>query len=148
MRSTESTALHILRAIEEEGIQRKASEAAFYMASPVALYILNQKRSVLADIEARYQFKVFLESDDSLMPPEFRVERRQSQSDEVRREVHPHQQISPDDETRHLSAPQAIFRPHRFHDTGGARFFFRTQTQPWQPRWQRVHACHHTGRQC
>ena len=87
VRSTESTALHILRAIEEEGIRRKASEAAFYMASPVALYILNQKRSVLADIEARYQFKVFLESDDSLMPPEFRVERRQSQSDEVRREV-------------------------------------------------------------
>jgi ribonuclease E len=87
VRSTESTALHILRAIEEEGIRRKAAEAAFYMASPVALYILNQKRSALADIEARYQFKVFLESDDSLTPPEFRVERRHPQSDAVRREV-------------------------------------------------------------
>ena len=86
MRSTESTALHILRAIEEEGLRRKA-EVVFHMASPVALYILNQKREMLADIEARYQFKVFLESDDSLTPPDFRVERMTPQSEEVRREV-------------------------------------------------------------
>ena len=87
VRSTESTALHILRAIEEEGLRRKAAEVVFHMASPVALYILNQKREMLADIEARYQFKVFLESDDSLTPPDFRVERMTPQSEEVRREV-------------------------------------------------------------
>ncbi|MEC8676064.1 MAG: ribonuclease E/G [Pseudomonadota bacterium] len=87
VRSTESTALHILRAIEEEGLRRKAAEVVFHMASPVALYILNQKRDMLAEIEARYQFKVFLESDDSLTPPDFRVERMTPQSEEVRREV-------------------------------------------------------------
>jgi ribonuclease E len=75
VRSTESTALHVLRAIEEEGIRRRSAEIAIAVPTTIALYILNQKRSTLASIEQKYGFQVFLSNDDSLIPPAFRLER-------------------------------------------------------------------------
>ena len=48
IRSTESTALHVLRAIEEEGMRRRSAEIAVAVPTVVALYILNQKRADLA----------------------------------------------------------------------------------------------------
>jgi len=75
VRSTDSTALHVLRAIEEEGIKQKASEISVFVPSEVGFYILNKKREALATIEERYGFRVFLEADDSLVPPDMRIER-------------------------------------------------------------------------
>ncbi len=75
IRSTESTALHVLRAIEEEGIRRRSAEICLYVPTNVALYILNQKRDALAQIELRYGFRVTLAKDDTLIPPAFRLER-------------------------------------------------------------------------
>jgi ribonuclease E len=75
VRSTESTALHILRAIEEEGIRGRSAEITAYVPTAVALYVLNQKRERLGEIEGRYRFRVFVASDDELIPPDFRIER-------------------------------------------------------------------------
>jgi ribonuclease E len=75
VRSTDSTALHVLRAIEEEGIKQKASEISVFVPSEVGFYILNKKRDALATIEERYGFLVFLEADDSLVTPDMRIER-------------------------------------------------------------------------
>jgi ribonuclease E len=74
-RSTDSTALHLLRAIEEEGIRKRSLEAIFQVPSEVALYLLNHKREMLSAIERRYEFKVLLAADDTLVPPDFRIER-------------------------------------------------------------------------
>src|SRR6202030_1266851 len=51
VRSIESAALHALRAIEEEGVRRRASEIAVSLPPNVALYLLNQKRQTLSEIE-------------------------------------------------------------------------------------------------
>ncbi len=75
IRSTESTALHVLRAIEEEGIRRRSAEICIYVPTAVALYVLNQKRQTLAQIEQRYGFRVTVAHDDALIPPAFRLER-------------------------------------------------------------------------
>jgi len=75
IRSTESTALHVLRAIEEEGIRRRAAEIRVTVPTHVALYLLNQKRAGLAEIEARYGFRVVVDGDDRLIPPNFTLER-------------------------------------------------------------------------
>jgi ribonuclease E len=75
IRSTESTALHVLRAIEEEGARARSAEICVYVPTTVALYILNQKRDSLAQIEGRYGFRVMLGRDDTLIPPNFRIER-------------------------------------------------------------------------
>ncbi|MBT7486778.1 MAG: hypothetical protein HN673_10460, partial [Rhodospirillales bacterium] len=77
-RSTESTALNILRAIEEEGTRKRLGAITVYVPTAVALYILNQKRQMLADIEGRYEFAVTLEADDALIPPNHRIERTES----------------------------------------------------------------------
>src|SRR5438874_52307 len=75
IRSVESTALYVLRSIEEEGIRRRSAEICLYVPTNVALYILNQKRESLTQIEARYGVKVMVARDDSLIPPSFRLER-------------------------------------------------------------------------
>ena len=75
LRSTESTALHVLRSIEEEGAKARSAEVCVYVPTTVALYILNQKRDSLAQIEARYGLRVMVGRDDTLIPPNFRLER-------------------------------------------------------------------------
>jgi ribonuclease E len=75
IRSTESTALHVLRAIEEEGARARSAEVCVYVPTSVALYILNQKRESLGQIEARYGMRVAIGHDDKLIPPDFRLER-------------------------------------------------------------------------
>ncbi|MDO8607237.1 MAG: ribonuclease E/G [Phaeospirillum sp.] len=75
IRSVESAAVHVLRAIEEEGIRRRSSEVTVHVPTAIALYILNQKRGALAAIEERYEFSVLLAGDDTLIPPAFRMDR-------------------------------------------------------------------------
>ncbi|AHC73499.1 ribonuclease, Rne [Candidatus Endolissoclinum faulkneri L5] len=84
IRSIDSTALHILRIIEEEGLRNLAAEIVIHVPAQVALYILNQKRTRLADIELRYGNRVFLEQDDTLVPPDYRLERLRSKTAEER----------------------------------------------------------------
>lgn len=78
IRSIESSSIHILRAIEEEGVRRRSSEVTVTVATPIALYILNNKRVALAEIEARYGMVAYLRGDDSLIAPEYRMDRVKS----------------------------------------------------------------------
>jgi ribonuclease E len=75
IRSTESTALYVLRSIEEEGMRRRSAEICVYVPTTVALYILNQKRDSLVQLEARYGIRVSVARDDALIPPTFRLDR-------------------------------------------------------------------------
>ena len=75
IRSTESTALYVLRSIEEEGMRRRSAEICVYVPTSVALYILNQKRDSLVQLETRYNLRVQIARDDTLIPPAFRLER-------------------------------------------------------------------------
>ena len=75
VRSPESAAFAVLRAIEEEGIKARAAEIAVFVPGSVALYILNQKRLALIAIEQRYSFRVMIQADDSLINPDLRIER-------------------------------------------------------------------------
>jgi ribonuclease E len=75
VRSTESTALRVLRAVEEEGIRARSRAVTVKVPAEVALYILNQKRDMIVDIEARYNFRVFIAVDVELTPPDYIMER-------------------------------------------------------------------------
>jgi len=87
-RSVGSAALSVVRAIEEEALKKRSTAVTVYVAGEVALYILNHKRQLLAEIEERYGLSVMLEADDSLVPPDHRMERRKSDDGEVVEEVH------------------------------------------------------------
>jgi ribonuclease E len=82
-RSSDTSALHVLRAIEEEATRRRNSEITVHVSSEIALYILNQKRDQLTRIETDYQLRVFIESDDSLIPPDHRMDRVRSDGNTV-----------------------------------------------------------------
>ena len=97
IRSTESSALHVLHAIEDEGIQGRSSEVTVHMATAVALYILNQKRTSLVDMEERFDLHVIIEGDDSLNPPEYRIERTTTRSAPPK-DVTPAQVVTPTEE--------------------------------------------------
>src|SRR5215468_9859119 len=64
VRSVESTALHVLRGIEEEGVRRRAGEIVVKVPTAVALYLLNHKRLNIADAEQRYSFHVIIAGDN------------------------------------------------------------------------------------
>ena len=75
IRSVESSSLHVLRAIEEEAIQQKVTEIIVYVPVSIALYILNQKRNMVHDMETRWNLTIRFSRDDTLIPPDYRIER-------------------------------------------------------------------------
>jgi ribonuclease E len=82
VRSIESAALHALRAIEEEGVRRRASEILVSLPPNVALYLLNQKRHTISEIENRYNFHVTIEADDELHAADCEIERVRSRRED------------------------------------------------------------------
>ncbi|PPR12556.1 MAG: Ribonuclease E [Alphaproteobacteria bacterium MarineAlpha12_Bin1] len=75
IRSTESTVLRVLRAIEEEGTRNRSKTITIKVPSDVAIYVLNQKRDVIKDLESRFNFRVFITVDSDLTPPDYIMER-------------------------------------------------------------------------
>jgi ribonuclease E len=75
VRSVESSAIHVLRAIEDEGARRRSAEIHVHVAGAVAMYILNQKRERLVAIERTHGMQVSLLADDKLVPPQIRLEK-------------------------------------------------------------------------
>ncbi len=74
-RSNDSMALAILRELEEEGAKNRSKEVLVSAPVNVANYLLNGKREHIGLIESRFGLSVRVESDPTLISPEYRVER-------------------------------------------------------------------------
>ena len=66
VRSTASIALHVLRVLEDALIKSSTHDVVVRTRTAVALYILNQKRANLRDLERRFGVAVTVEADDTL----------------------------------------------------------------------------------
>ncbi len=75
VRSTENASLHVLRAVEEAGAKHRGDEVAVHVASATAIYLLNHKRSRVAEIESRYEMRICFAADESLLPAQTRISR-------------------------------------------------------------------------
>ena len=75
VRSIETAAMQMLRIIEKEAQKGKMDALHVTMHREVAFFILNHKRPSLADLELRCGMQIVLLSDDSLIAPDYRVER-------------------------------------------------------------------------
>src|SRR4249920_3364399 len=75
IRDTASTALHVLRILQEEAM--KESTAAIHAQVPVdvATYLLNEKRSEIFKLETRFKVNVLLIPNPHLETPNYQVER-------------------------------------------------------------------------
>ena len=125
VRSTESTALQLLRAVEEEGLKKRSAEIAVFAPPKVALFILNQKRSMLTGIEGRHRFQVLVNQDEALVPPDFRIEVTRTRTpaeiaaaEEAAREAAPPAEFEPEPEPEmepEFSEEEAL-EPHVHHE--------------------------------
>ncbi|MEJ2027797.1 MAG: ribonuclease E/G, partial [Limibacillus sp.] len=77
VRSIESTALSMLRLLEEEGIKRGAGRIVLTVPTEVALFVLNNKRDHLAAIEQRHGIHALLQADERLTAPDYRLQRHE-----------------------------------------------------------------------
>ncbi len=75
IRGTESTAVHVLRIIEEEAVKNAAYVAALHVQLPVsvATYLLNEKRDDVAKIESRMKVKIVLIPNVHLESPHYKI---------------------------------------------------------------------------
>ena len=76
VRTVESGAVLVLRGIEEEGIKNRSSQLNVFVPTDVAIYLLNQKRQNMVELEQKYKMSVIVSADDSIQNiNDYRIER-------------------------------------------------------------------------
>jgi ribonuclease E len=76
VRAPSSVALHVLRSIEEQLLKSASHNLTIRTRTPVALYVLNQKRANLSDLEQRFGVTIAVLADEALASgTHFTVER-------------------------------------------------------------------------
>jgi ribonuclease E len=66
VRAPASVALHVLRSIEDQLLKGVTHHLTIRTRTPVALYILNQKRSHLSEIEERFGLHITVAADETI----------------------------------------------------------------------------------
>ncbi|MCA1770748.1 MAG: ribonuclease E, partial [Halomonas sp.] len=75
IRDVRSISLSIMRLIEEEAMKERSAQIRAILPVPVATYLLNEKRTVLADIERRQGVRVLLLPSIEMDTPHYDVQR-------------------------------------------------------------------------
>jgi ribonuclease E len=76
VRAPSSVALHVLRSLEDQLLKGATHNLIIRTRTPVALYILNQKRAHLSDLEQRFGLSISVLADETLVNgAHFTVER-------------------------------------------------------------------------
>ena len=75
IRSIESTALHVLRLIQDTAMKQNTSEVHVQVPVEVATFLLNEKRAELFGLEERLNVSVYLIPNIHLENPHYQIER-------------------------------------------------------------------------
>lgn len=75
IRGTDSSALHILRIIQEEAMKEQTDALHVQVPVDVATYLLNEKRTEIHDIEVRLKVNVILIPNVNFETPNYSIER-------------------------------------------------------------------------
>ena len=75
IRGTESTALHILRILQEEAMKDNTAQVVAQVPVDVATFLLNEKRAEVSAIETRFKVNVLLVPNRHLETPNYNVQR-------------------------------------------------------------------------
>jgi ribonuclease E len=75
IRGTESTALHILRIIQEEAMKDNTAQIVAQVPVDVATFLLNEKRADVLTVETRFKVNVLLVPNRHLETPNYSVAR-------------------------------------------------------------------------
>ena len=75
IRGTESTALHVLRIIQEEAMKENTGAVHAQVPVDVASFLLNEKRTEIQKLEARIKVNIVLVPNAHLETPHYKVQR-------------------------------------------------------------------------
>ena len=75
VRSIESTALLIIRTLEEEGVRELVAKVTVKVHTDVAIYLLNQKRAVIQELENLYGMTILILADPAANLNDHEIER-------------------------------------------------------------------------
>src|SRR5690554_1827800 len=84
VRSVESLALMIMRAVEDHVLRKAGQSINVRMPTDVALYILNGKRTSLNLLEAKYGLSITVVADDHVGPSHYAIERGEARLHDTR----------------------------------------------------------------
>jgi ribonuclease E len=113
IRDTKSLALAILRLLEEEAAKDRSAEVRAIVPIHVATYLLNEKRTAVAEIEELTKVRVVVVPNPNMETPHFEVQRLRDDQVEVRTDfsfdidVTPDAEDIPADNPADVQAPQA-----------------------------------------
>ena len=82
IRDIESSALAVIRMVEEEALKETSTEIRAFLPISVSSFLLNEKRNILSEIEDRNEVRVVVVPDPQMETPHYRVERIRSQDAE------------------------------------------------------------------
>ena len=121
VRSVESTALRLLRGLEEEAQKQKASSVSVRAPVDVAVYALNQKRREISRLEADYRISIQFEPKESMMAGTFEIDRIGVKAPEEKTQPAPPREVATPDESKaaepHHVAQDHHERPEQQHAT-------------------------------
>jgi ribonuclease E len=75
IRDVESSALHVLRVVQEEAMKENTATVHAQVPVEVATYLLNEKRAEIAKMEARLKVEILLIPNKHIETPHYRLER-------------------------------------------------------------------------
>ncbi len=84
VRSKSSVALHCIRGIEEYLLKNTTHNISVRARPEIALYLLNQKRDTIVDLEKRFGLSIVIEADEHVGTQHFRVERGEAVEEPVK----------------------------------------------------------------
>ncbi|MCF8467862.1 MAG: Rne/Rng family ribonuclease [Sneathiella sp.] len=83
VRSIESTALLIIRTLEEEGVRERVARITVKVHTDVAIYLLNQKRAVIQELENLYGMSIMILADPTANLNDHTIEREKGKPGDI-----------------------------------------------------------------
>lgn len=130
IRGTESSALHILRILQEEAMKENSSAIHAQLPVDVSTFLLNEKRAEIHSIESRFRVEIILIPNIHLETPNYSVQRLRR--DETSETVLPsYQMVERPAET--LGSDPATTKPETPRQQAAVRGITPSQPAPSRP---------------
>ncbi len=109
IRDVKSLALSVLRLIEEEAFKDRTAQVRAIVPLPVATYLLNEKRPVIAEIEQRLKAQVLIVPNVEMDTPQYEVIRLRDDDNDLQNQAQSFEmkfQSAPAEDFAQLQAPE------------------------------------------
>jgi ribonuclease E len=134
IRGTESTALHVLRILQEEAMKENTGAVHAQVPVDVASFLLNEKRAEIQKLEARLKVNIVLVPNPHLETPHYKVQRlRHDELNEMEHVPSSYELVERPEEPK---APGAEAEPKRDRQEAAVKAITPSQPAPMMPEAQ------------